>query len=150
MEPPAFRVEISNGGDPRRFIVVTQDGKRFGGRDPVTHEFGMMDGLTEQAAVLVSPLYAFQPFSPFGCSPARVVGQGIILNRPSVRIRCLAKGEERDYWLDDATGLILRIEAARTSPGMRQVWAAFTQLEVDAEIDPTLFDPQALRRETAT
>jgi len=49
MEPPAFRVEISIGGDPRRFIVVTQDGKRFGGWDPVTHEFGMMDGLTEQA-----------------------------------------------------------------------------------------------------
>jgi len=75
MEPPAFRVEISNGGDPRRFIVVTQDGKRFGGWDPVTHEFGMMDGLTEQAAVLVSPLYGFQPFSSFGCSPARVVAK---------------------------------------------------------------------------
>jgi hypothetical protein len=73
---------------------VTQDGKRFGGWDPVTHEFGMMDGLTEQAAVLVSPLYAFQPFSPFGCSPARVVGQEVILNRPSVRIRCLAEGSD--------------------------------------------------------
>jgi hypothetical protein len=61
MDPPAFRVEISNGGDRRRFIVVTQDGKHFGGRDPVTHEFGMMEGPTEQAAVRLSPLFGFQP-----------------------------------------------------------------------------------------
>lgn len=123
MDPPAFRVEISNDGDRRRFILLTQDGKRFGGREPVAREFGMMDGLTEQAAVLLSPLYIFQPFTPFGCSPARVVGQEIILNRSSVRIRCLATGERHDFWLDDETGLILRIEPVSTSPGKREVWA---------------------------
>jgi hypothetical protein len=138
---PAFRLVQQVKGSRKRLVIATNDGKRFGYRDPASGEVGITRDFGEGAFVLLPVLQYFGEVPAF-CTSPDVMRTESILGRNSIHIGC-DDTEGWDQWVDAETGLMLRRVARRPDP-QGSSWAGFAKIQFDPVLDQGLFDPRSV------
>jgi hypothetical protein len=138
---PAFRVEQRSKGGSGALIVATNDGRRFGYRDPVSGEVGVSKGLGEGAFALV-PMVQYLGQAPAVCATPDIHTTESMMNRTVIHIGC-ADSPAWDEWIDVRTGLLLRKVVRGGEPGQAD-WIGYVRIEFDPQFNEGLFDPHSV------
>lgn len=113
---PEFRVEAPIGGEIVPWIV-NERGSNM--REPHAH---------------APMLWAIDPRNILmECSDHLANGSDTVLGRRVLGIACTTGAEQVQYWLDDATSLVLAVSSTESS------WE-FTSLDLDPVFEPELFE----------
>jgi hypothetical protein len=142
---PAFRIEETfegqnvTGGE---LVIATEDGKRFGYRDPLSGDTGITRGFGEGAFVLgpVAQWFGEGGFQP--CDGAESLKQDVILGRPAIHVGC-SGAQGWDGWVDERTGLRLRY-TVRHPDEIHEWFVGYVELGFAPVLDPSLFDPRSV------
>jgi hypothetical protein len=142
---PAFRIEETFEGENvggGELVIATEDGTRFGYRDPLSGDTGVTRDFGEGAFVL-GPVIQWAGEGGFRpCDGKESFDRDAILGRSAIHIGCSgARGW--DGWVDEATGLRLRY-TVRHPDEIHEWFVGYVELEFNPSLDPSAFDPRSV------
>jgi hypothetical protein len=142
---PAFRIGETFEGENvagRELVIATQDGARFGYREPLSGDTGVTREFGEGAFVL-GPVIQWAGEGGFRpCEGKESFDREALLGRSAIHIGCSgARGW--DGWVDEATGLRLRY-TVRHPDEIHEWFVGYVELEFNPFLDPSAFDPRSV------